>query len=926
MNLSRLLKNSLKSRITLLVLLIFTVSMWTLGYTVSHSLRDDMQRVLGAQQYSMASLMAADISDQIANRELALKRVVQTIEQNNIHSAVELQELLEDLPIFQILFNGGTFVVNQDGQAIASLPASLERIGVNFIDRDYIANTLRDGTTTIGRPVMGRQIKAPIFGMGAPIRNSEGQVIAALAGVINLNESNFMDRIETNYVTSSGSYLLVDALHRVIVTSSNKERMMEMLPGPLVNPVLDKFVDGFEGSQIFMNPRGFEVISGVKHLNNINWYVAVALPTSIAFAPILNMEHRIFIMTLLLTIVSAGLTWWVLVKQLSPLQVMANKLGKLANPESTQEPLPLRRQDEIGQVISGFNRLLTELSARQNTLKESEERYRTIFRTSPDAVSLTRLKDGKFLDINNGYSKTLGWDRDQIIGKTSLDIGIWASLADREIFLKMLQTHGSCEDLETRFVSHSGRIVYALVSANTLSLNGEDCVLSVTQDITAKKKASDKIEYLEYFDALTGVANLRLLIQRLNLALEERKNLQYLGALLHIDLDDFKMLNDSFGHDKGDLWLKEVAQRISKTVPEGSFVARIGGDKFAVVLSGLSAIPQDAASHAEMVARNILNAIHQPFEINHSEHQSSGCVGIALFNIEQDDGNIMLKHAELAMYQAKEIGRGALQFFDPAMQDLVSTRVALEADLRESLKRGDFVLYYQRQIDANNQLIGFEALVRWHHPSRGLVSPGHFISVAEQCGLVLPLGRWVLETACKQLALWAQDPTKSYLSIAVNVSAKQFHEADYVEQVLSILKNTGAPGYRLKLELTESVLVSDIEILIRKMTLLKGYGIGFSLDDFGTGFSSLSYLQRLPLDQLKIDQSFIADIVTSESDAAIAQTVVTLGSSLGLSVIAEGVETEAQRTRLLKLGCTLYQGYLFGKPASIDELMREHLI
>lgn len=921
MNLSRLLKNSLKSRITLFVLLIFTVSLWTLGYTVSYSLRDDMQRVLGAQQYSMASLMAADISDQIANRELALKRVVQTIEQNNIRSAAELQELLEDLPIFQILFNGGTFVVDQDGQAIASLPASLERIGVNFIDRDYIANTLRDGTTTIGRPVMGRQIKAPIFGMGAPIRNSNGQVIAALAGVINLNESNFMDRIETNYVASSGSYLLVDALHRVIVTSSDKERLMEMLPGPLVNPVLDKFIGGFEGSQIFINPRGFEVISGVKYLNNINWYVAVALPTSIAFAPITNMEHRIFIMTLLLTILSAGLTWWVLVKQLSPLQVMANKLSKLANPESTLEPLPLRSQDEIGQVISGFNRLLTELSARQHTLKESEERYRTIFRTSPDAVSLTRLKDGKFLDINDGYSKTLGWERDQIIGKTSVDIGIWVSLAEREIFLKMLQTHGSCEHLETRFVSRSGRIIYVLVSANTLLLNGEDCVLSVTQDITAKKTASDKIEYLEYFDALTGVANLRLLMQRLNLALEERKNLQYLGALLHIDLDNFKMLNDSFGHDKGDLWLKEVAQRISNTIPEGSFIARIGGDKFAVILSGLSVTHQEAANSAEIVARNILHAIYEPFEINHSEHHSSCCIGIALFDIEQDDGNIVLKHAELAIYQAKKIGRSALQFFDPAMQELVSTRVALEADLRESLKRGDFFLYYQPQINAKNQLVGFEGLIRWHHPTRGLVSPGHFISVAEQCGLLLPLGRWVLETACKQLAFWAHDPTKSHLTISVNVSATQFHEADYVEQVLSILKNTGAPGYRLKLELTESVLVSDIEVLITKMTLLKGYGIGFSLDDFGTGFSSLSYLQRLPLDQLKIDQSFIADIVTSESDAAIAQTIVTLGSSLGLSVIAEGVKTEAQRTRLFELGCTLYQGYLFGKPAPIEEII-----
>lgn len=920
MNLSHFQKNSLKTRITLLTLVIFLLSLWSFGYAVSYSLRDDMQRVLGDQQHSMAALMAADISDQIDTRVLALQRVAQTIEKRNIQSDKELQALLEELPVFQSLFNGGTFVADRDGTAIASLPVSLERIGVNFIDRDYIANTLRDGNHTIGRPVMGRQIKAPIFGIGVPIKDKNGKVIAALAGVINLSESNFMDRIEHSYVSGSGRYLLIDATHRVIVASSDKERLMERLPGPLVNPVVDKFISGFEGSEVFTNPRGFEVISGVKHLNNVNWYLAVVLPTKVAFAPITSLERRILIFILLLTFLSGGLIWWMLVREFKPLEATARKLSQLANPESTLEPLPISRQDEIGQLITGFNRLLAELNTRQETLKESEERYRTVFRTSPDAVSLTRLKDGKFLDINDGYSKIFGWERRQIIGKTALDIGIWASLADREAFLHTLQTHGSCEHLETRFVSHSGRMIYALVSANTISLNGEACLLSVTQDITAKKKASDQIEYMEYFDSLTGVANLRLLMQRLNLVLEERKNFQYLGALLHIDLDDFKSLNDSFGHDKGDLWLKEVAKRITDALPEGNFVARIGGDKFAVLLSGLSAIPEDAAKTAELTAREILATIHQPFALNNTKHYSSCCIGIALFTNDLESGHTLLKHAELAMYQAKKIGRGAFQFFDPTMQELVSARVTLEADLRESLKNNDFVLYYQPQMDAHDKLVGFEALVRWHHPTRGIVSPGQFILAAEHCGLVIPLGHWVLETACKQLASWTHDPEKSHLTISVNVSATQFHEPNYVEQVLAILKKTGAPGYRLKLELTESMLVNEIESLITKMTELKGHGIGFSLDDFGTGFSSLSYLQRLPLDQLKIDQGFITNIVTNPSDAAIAQTVVTLGNSLGLSVIAEGVETAEQRARLFELGCTLYQGYLYGKPAPLEEL------
>lgn len=918
MNLSRFQRNSLKTRITLITLLIFLASLWSLGYTVSHSLREDMQRVLGAQQFTMASHMAADISDQIDTRIVALRRVAQSIEQRKIESASELQNFLEDLPIFQSLFNGGTFITDTDGQTIASLPIGLERVGVSFIDRDYIANTLRDGNVTIGRPVIGRQLQTPIFGIGVPIKNNKGKVVAALAGVIILTESNFMDRIENSYLSSDASYLLIDATHRVVVASSNKERVMERLPGPQMNPVLDKFIDGFNGSEIFVNPRGFEVISGVKHLSNTNWYVAVALPTRIAFEPINHMERRILIMTLLLTFLSGGLTWWVLVRQLKPLQVTARKLAELANPESKLEPLPIRRNDEIGQLISGFNRLLAELGKRQETLKENEERYRTIFRTSPDAVSITRFDDGSFIEINDGYSKIFEWDREEIIGKTAMDIGIWASLSDREHFRKIIQSQGSCERLETRFVAKSGRIVYAVISANTIVLNGTTCILSVTQDVTAKKVASDQIEYLEYFDPLTGLANLRLLLQRLNHALEEGKNLQYSGALLHIDLDDFKTLNDSYGHDKGDLWLKEVAKRLANVTPESNVVARIGGDKFAVLLSGLSLIPEEAANTVESVAREIIDALHQPFNINNTDHHSSCSIGIALFTSAEDNGHALLKHAELAMYQAKKTGRGALRFFDPAMQELVSSRVALESDLRASLKNNDFVLFYQRQLNEKNQVVGFEALIRWHHPTRGIVSPGQFILAAEHCGLLIPLGRWVLEAACKQLAIWSRDPQKSHLTVSVNVSATQFHEADYVEQVLSVLKKTGAPGYRLKLELTESILVSEIDSLVTKMTELKGYGIGFSLDDFGTGFSSLSYLQRLPLDQLKIDQSFITNIVTSSSDAAIAQTIVTLGKSLGLSVIAEGVETDAQRARLLELGCTLYQGYLYGKPAPIE--------
>ncbi|MDO9024913.1 EAL domain-containing protein [Zwartia sp.] len=921
MNLTRFQKNSLKTRITFFTLLIFLPSIWILGYFANQSQRENMQRILGDHQYAVASLMAADIQEQIAARVAALERVARTLSQRRITQPRDLQDQLNEFPIFQSLFNGGTFITNINGEAIASLPIDLDRIGVNYIDRDYISNALRNGVTTIGRPVIGRQLNTPVFGMGTPIQDVDGNVVAVLAGVINLGTTNFMDRIENSYAHRSSNFLLVDATHRVIVASSEKDRLMELLPAPMVSPILDKFIQGYDGNEIFKNPRGIEVITAVKPLSSPNWYVAVSLPTSLAFAPVKEMERQLFLFTLLLTIISGSAVWWMLVRQLQPLQSTAQQLAQLSNSNTALKPLPVFRQDEIGMLISGFNRLLTELAARQETLRESEARYRTIFRTSPDAVSITRLRDGRYIDINDGFSKIFGWEREQVIGKTSLELGIWALRSDRTAFMDIIQKQGSCQRYEVRFVGSHGQIIYAQTSANTLLLNDEPCLLAVTQDITANKQASDHIEYLEYFDALTGLANLRMMMKRLTLALEERSNLQYQCALIYFDLDDFKSMNDAFGHDKGDLWLKEVAKRISEVLHEGDLVARISGDKFVVLLSGLSAISEEAASAADAIAQKILLEINQPFTVDPEIYQGSCCLGIALTDTETDDAVAILKHAEVAMYQAKAAGRQTIRFFDPGMQKLISTRVALEADLRESLKRGDFVLYYQQQINHLGVLVGVEALIRWHHPRRGIVTPGYFIQVAEQSGIIIPIGRWVLETACKQLALWSKDPKTSHLTISVNVSATQFHEDKYVDHVLSVLTQTRAPGNRLKLELTESMLVNEIESLIKKLTILKAHGIGFSLDDFGTGFSSLSYLQRLPLDQLKIDQSFVTNVVNNESDAAIVQTIVTLGNSLGISVIAEGVETIEQRARLHELGCELYQGYLYGKPAPIDQIL-----
>jgi diguanylate cyclase (GGDEF)-like protein/PAS domain S-box-containing protein len=446
-------------------------------------------------------------------------------------------------------------------------------------------------------------------------------------------------------------------------------------------------------------------------------------------------------------------------------------------------------------------------------------------------------------------------------------------------------------------------------------------------DITARKAAEKQIEHLAYYDLLTQLPNRRLLRDRLQQALAGSIRSQRTGALLFIDLDNFKIINDTCGHDVGDQLLVEVARRLGGCVRVGDTVARPGGDEFVIMLDDLSDNPQEAATLAKDIGGKILSALNQPYALAGRVHHSTPSIGIALFANSGDTVDELLKKADIAMYQAKSAGRNTLRFFDPEMQATLATRAVLEAALRLGIVRSQFVLHYQAQVDGHGRILGAEALLRWEHPERGMVSPAQFIPLAEETGLILPIGQWVLEAACALLRDWAADPRTRDLYLAVNVSGRQFRQADFVAQVGLALANGGAPASRLKLELTESVVLDDIEDSIGKMQALKRLGVGFSMDDFGTGYSSLSYLTRLPLDQLKIDQSFVRNLPDNANDAVIVQTIITMARSLGLAVIAEGVETEAQRQFLDRNGCPTCQGYLFSKPvalAQFDQLLRSH--
>jgi diguanylate cyclase (GGDEF)-like protein len=445
--------------------------------------------------------------------------------------------------------------------------------------------------------------------------------------------------------------------------------------------------------------------------------------------------------------------------------------------------------------------------------------------------------------------------------------------------------------------------------------------VAVFNDISERVSAQAQFETLSFYDPLTNLPNRRLLLDRLEQALHASTRHARKNALLFVDLDNFKTLNDTQGHTQGDALLVQVALRLKACSREGDTVAHLGSDEFVVLLEDLSEDTIEAATQAETVGNKILAAFVPEFSLGSGPYNGTPSIGVTLFDgKELESSDQPLKRAELAMFQAKAAGHNTLRFFDAKMQAEVSNRAALEADLRQAVHKQQLVLHYQPQVVGGGRVTGVEALVRWQHPLRGMVSPAEFIPLAEDTGLILPIGQWVLDTACAQLAAWAADPALAHLTMAVNVSARQFNQADLVLSVVASLARTGANPKLLKLELTESMLVDDVEVIIAKMGVLKAHGVGFSLDDFGTGYSSLSYLKRLPLDQLKIDQGFVRNIVTDANDAAIAKMVMALAESLGLSVIAEGVELQAQADLLAHLGCHAYQGYLFSRPLPLAGL------
>ncbi len=591
-------------------------------------------------------------------------------------------------------------------------------------------------------------------------------------------------------------------------------------------------------------------------------------------------------------------------------------------------PPPYNKPDEIGELAESVASLWQErnektdlLNKTINSLSKSEHFSRSLMDNAGDAMFLCR-PDSSIVRANHQAEETLKIDAHELIGQSLANFSknytaealqaLFASIDDKNI--------SNLEDVQS---STQGDLFPIEARCIRMSLNDEDYIMILARDISVRKAAEKQIFELAFFDTLTGLANRRLFIDRMNAAMDFHQNSDHFGAILYLDLDRFKTINDSLGHPIGDAILCEVAKRLTRILPEKCTCARFGGDEFALLLPDNGKTAELSAEHAATCALKILEEMALPFIIDEHQLYCSTSIGIAIFPDKQNSAVDLLRHADTALYRVKTLGRNSYQFFDPEMQSSAQERMEVEKGLHQALENDEFELWYQPQVNSDDQILGAEALLRWRHPDKGIIMPGDFIQIAEESGQILEIGNWVLKQAILQLSAWQkQGLPDTFKRLAVNISPLQFMQVDFVDRLLNMLEETQLSGLLLELEITENMLLNNFDIASSKMKLLKQRGISFAIDDFGTGYSSLRYLRYLPLDILKIDRSFVTGLRPATEQAAIVEVIITTADRLNLTIIAEGVETLNERSALMELGCNCFQGYLFSKPLQAGQFYK----
>lgn len=1065
MSLSKLFQLSLKSRISVLTLAVFLLGVWSVALYATQRLQRDMLDLLGKQQFSAVSTIAAQLDNELKTRLQALDRFAGEIPVALMSEPAEMQAHIVTRTNLLALFNGGVRVVDAAANTFASMPYAPERIGVNYADRDYMIAALREGRTNIGSPVLGKVLQAPVVGLAAPVRDRSGMIVGAVVGAINLGEPNLFDSMTSGHLGQTGGYLLIAPQHGLIVTGTDKSRIMDPMPPPGVNRNHDRFVAGYEGYGVAVSSRGVEEIAAAKQIPAAGWFLVGVLPTAEALAPIHATQRRVMWAAVLVSLL-AGLLAWLFVRRLlrqqfAPMLAATQALSGMAHPLGPAlQPLPVVDNDEVGQLIGSFNRLIESVRRNEEALKqditermrveaalrESEERHRVLFETSRDAIfilappswrfatgnaamitmfgardqadftsrtpwqcspekqpdgrssvdkaiemieaalregshlfewmhrrlngeeflttvllsrfelggqtmlqanvrditerkraeeSLRRAanvfthsregititdRDGNILDVNPAFSEITGYRREEVLGKNPRILN--SGRQDKAYYAAMWQTlltkgHWHGEVWNRR--KDGGVFAEMLTISAVHDERGEVTnYIALFSDITSLKDYQSELERIAHYDVLTGLPNRLLLADRLRQAMSQAHRRRQPLAVAYLDLDGFKAVNDTHGHEVGDQLLAILAKRLAQVLRKGDTLSRIGGDEFVAVLVDLS----DHAASVPMLNR-LLDVASQPVPVGDIVLNVSASLGVTFFPQDDEiDADQLLRQADQAMYQAKQAGKSRYHVFDAEQDRNVRGRHESLEHIRQALAHREFELHYQPKVNMRTgELVGAEALIRWQHPQRGLLSPAAFLPVIEEHPLAIDLGEWVIDTALAQIEAWRAEGLS--IPVSVNVGALQLQQPDFVSRLRSLLaRHPGVKAGELELEILETSALKDIVVVSQVMCACQEMGVDFALDDFGTGYSSLLYLKRLPAGLLKVDQSFVRDMLDDPEDLAILEGVQGLAVAFRRKVIAEGVETLAHGEMLLRMGCEWGQGYVIAHPMPARGLLR----
>jgi len=894
---------------THILLLILAVSVPLLAI-VGFGIYSDIQQSINRTKTSLRILVETMVSHTDKRNDqarqvlegLAARPLVRRVDPRNCDG------ILKDL----LLLNPGYANVaytNLDGLVVCSAVPQPGGKMINIGKSQWFQKFLKEKRFVIGQPFYGPISHKWVSVLSAPIWNERHEMVGSIQLPHNLEL--FDPNIPDHLLPADSRYGFFSEDGTLVWRNVDPQHAIGTRPDTDAARKIVKMLNTeFEA----VAADGVKRFYIVKHMPDIGWVAWVGVPATSIYA---NAKRRavIAIAFSLAAIVLMLIFAILIAKRITRPMAALEKAAGIIHDGDLGVRAEVEGPSEIIAVTKKFNAMVNAQQSSVTQLRIAAAAFE-----SQESMMVTDA-NSVILRVNKAFTETTGYTAEEVVGRTPQLL--YSDRHDADFYRSMWETinrtggwRGEMWDRRKNGEVYPKWLTITAVKGDDGAVTN---YIGTHTDITERKQAEENINKLAFFDQLTGLPNRTLLLDRLNRTSASSTRSGKYGALILIDLDNFKTLNDTLGHDMGDLLLQLVSQRLTECVRDEDTVARLGGDEFVVMLVNLNQVDEVAANEAKAVCEKILLSLNQTYHLKQNVCHSTPSIGATLFKGQDISIDDLLKQADLAMYESKEAGRNTINFFDPVMQAIVIARAALEAGLRTAITHKQFLLYYQPQIAGEGRIIGAEALIRWQHPQRGMVSPAEFIPLAEATGLILQVGQWVLETACTQLAEWASQPGFTNLTLSVNVSAHQFRQPDFINQVLEVLNKTGANPQRLKLELTESLLVKNVDDIIEKMFALKAKGVGFSLDDFGTGYSSLSYLKRMPLDQLKIDQSFVRDVLIDPNDAAIARTVVALAQNLGLGVIAEGVETEEQLKFLASIGCHTYQGYFFSRPQPIDE-------